>query len=103
MLRPGLRYFVVPLPEHNSQPTVLHSPSCLVSGCFIVPRLAQRIPPNPPNSVPSPTYPGGATEFTLSDNDRVVAEYVAVRDLTITNRDADKTVNIEMFLQITRG
>jgi hypothetical protein len=48
-------------------------------------------------------YPGGATEFVLSDGDRVVAEYVAVRDLTITNRDPDKTVNIEMFLQIARG
>lgn len=51
---------------------------------------------------PSVQYPGGATEYSVSDGDRVI-EYVAVRDLTITNRSAQRTVNIEMFLQITRG
>jgi hypothetical protein len=51
---------------------------------------------------PSVQYPGGATEFAIMLDGRVVTQYVAVQNLTITNRSHDKPVSVQMFLQITR-
>lgn len=52
---------------------------------------------------PAVQYPGGATEFVLRQGNRIVAEYVAVQNLTITNRSPDKPVSIQMYVQISRG
>lgn len=51
---------------------------------------------------PSVQYPGGATEFAILQDGRIVTQYVAVLNLTITNRSHDKPVSVQMYLQITR-
>lgn len=51
---------------------------------------------------PNVQYPGGAREFAITKEGHIVAEYVVVEDLTITNRSSDKPVNIKMYVQITR-
>ncbi|HYX71648.1 MAG TPA: hypothetical protein VE732_02680 [Nitrososphaera sp.] len=47
-------------------------------------------------------YPGGATEFAILQDGRIVTQYVAVQNLTVTNRSHDKPVSVNMYLQITR-
>lgn len=52
---------------------------------------------------PTVLYPGGATEFAILDQGRILAEYVVAENLTVTNRSPDKPVNVNMYVQISRG
>jgi hypothetical protein len=47
-------------------------------------------------------YPGGAVEFVVEQNERMPTRYIAVQNLTITNRSRDKSLSIHIHLQITR-
>jgi len=48
---------------------------------------------------PTVLYPGGATEFAILDQRRIVAEYVVAENLTVTNRSPDKPVNVNINVQ----
>jgi len=47
-------------------------------------------------------YPGGGTEFVRQLDNGATVEYVAARDLTLTNR-SDMPASVLMYLQIARG